>query len=282
MTNLVLGASGQVGWSLWSRVGGVGTGHRHPQPGMVSLDLRDAAGLRELLRAARPDVCYLPGAWTHVDGAEEQPQDCRAVNVEAVTVAAHELANLGGVLVLFSTDHVFPERATLWHEDEPVAPASVYARSKAEAEAVVRDVLPERHLIVRTSWVFGPDPQAKNFACRVRATLERGETLTVPSDQWGQPTFGPDLAAATCELVQRGATGTYHVVGPRWLDRLTWATLIAKAMGLDASRIEGRTTAELGSIAPRPLRVGLDRSNLVTTLGYDPIRDPAAGIRLGL
>lgn len=280
MRSLVLGASGQVGWSLWSHVGGVGTYHRHPLPGLVPLDLRDVVGLRALVREVRPEVCYVPGAWTHVDAAEEQPEECRAVNVTGVAVVAQELARFGGVLVLFSTDHVFGTRTTLWHEDEAVAPVSVYAQCKAEAEAVVRAVLPERHLIVRTSWVFGPDPQGKNFAYRVRDTLRRGAPLVVPSDQWGQPTFGPDLVAATCELVQRGAPGTYHVVGPRWLDRLTWARILAATLGLNAAQIEGRSTALLGGLAPRPLRVGLARAKLVATLGREPIREPMRGVTL--
>jgi dTDP-4-dehydrorhamnose reductase len=138
MRNLVLGASGQVGWSLWSQVGGIGTYHRHPLPGLVPLDLRDGTLLRVLLRDVRPDVCYLSGAWTHVDGAEQHPAECRAVNVEPVVTVARELAFLGGMLVLFSTDHVFGTRENLWREDEPVAPASVYARSKVEAEEAVR------------------------------------------------------------------------------------------------------------------------------------------------
>jgi dTDP-4-dehydrorhamnose reductase len=278
MRNLVLGASGQVGWSLWSQVGGPGTYHRHPLPGLVPLDLRDGTALRALLREIRPEVCYLSGAWTHVDGAEQHPGECRAVNVEPVVTAAQELASLGGTLVLFSTDHVFGARATPWREDEPGAPASVYARSKVEAEKAVRDLLPERHLILRTSWVFGPDPQGKNFVCRVRDTLKRGERLVVPADQWGQPTFGPDLGRAATELVRRGGRGTFHVVGPQRLDRLTWARTVATTLGLDDSRIEGRPTAEMGSIAPRPLCVGLDRGKLLATLGYDPIREPTAGL----
>jgi dTDP-4-dehydrorhamnose reductase len=283
MTSLVLGASGQVGSALMETLATTGpcrgTGYRHPRPGLVSLDLRDGNAVRALLRETRPDVCYLPAAWTHVDAAEEHPAECRAINVDAVDVVARELASLGGVLVLFSTDHVFGERDTPWREDEPVAPVSVYARCKAEGEGVVREVLPERHLILRTSWVFGPDPQGKNFVHRVRATLARGDVLVVPDDQWGQPTFAPDLAWTAGELVRRGERGTFHVVGPAWLDRLTWARTIAATLGLDARRIEGRPTATLGAIAPRPLRVGLARDKLLATLGFDPLQKPDRQVR---
>ncbi len=261
MRSLIVGASGQVGTALLGALADagscVGTCHRHPRPGLVPLDLTDRDAIERLVRAVRPDVCYLPAAWTHVDAAETQPEACRRINVEAPRVLARELANLGGVLVLFSTDHVFPARDTPWRVDEPVSPVSVYAKCKVEAEALVRELLPDRHLIVRTSWVYGPDPQGKNFVHRVRDTVLRGETLVVAADQWGQPTYAPDLARTTCDLVRGGSRGTFHVVGPRWLDRLTWARTIALALGLDASRIEGRPTAALGLIAPRPLRIGL-------------------------
>lgn len=264
MTRLVIGASGQVGSALRTAERPcLGTYFLRPLPGLVPLDLRDPAALRALLRSVKPEVCYLPAAWTHVDAAERQPAECRRVNVDAVAVAAREVAKLGGVLVLFSTDHVFPARDTPWAEDEPVSPVSVYAKCKAEGETVVRSVLPDRHLIVRTSWVYGPDVRGKNFVCRVRDTLSRGESLVVADDQWGQPTYALELARVVCELVRRQARGTFHVVGPRWLDRLSWARAIATALGLDAAKIEGRPTAELGQAAPRPLRVGLAPSDLL-------------------
>jgi len=257
MNALIVGASGQVGSALRSRVGGIGTAHRHPAPGLVALDLSDLDAVRNLVREVRPGVCYLAGAWTHMDAAEEQPEACRRVNVSASVVIAEELRLQGGLLVFFSTDHVFGERDMPWREDEPTAPVSVYAQSKAEAEAAIRSLLPERHLILRTSWVFGPDTQGRNFVHRVRNTLGRGEVLTVPNDQWGQPTFAPNLAEMAVSLVGRGERGTFHVVGPQWLTRFEWAQTIARTLRLDAGRIEGRPTSTFGG-APRPRRVGLD------------------------
>ena len=142
------------------------------------------------------------------------------------------------------------------------------------AEQIVRETLPDHHLILRTSWVFGPDPQKKNFLWRVRRTLEKGELLVVPSDQHGQPTYGPDLARTARLLVERGARGTYHVVGPQYLSRLAWARLIAEALDLPADLIQGQPTSQLDLAAPRPLHVSLDRMKLLSLVGYDPIRSP--------
>ena len=278
MRTLILGASGQVGallYQLCARRGyAVGTYHRRPARGLLPLDLRDANAVAALVRDVRPAVCYLPAALTHMDHAEQHPAECYAVNVGGTVRLARALARAGGVLVLFSTDHVFGDSPDPRTEDDPSAPRSVYARSKLLAEQAAAALLPDQHLVLRTCWVYGPDPQRKNFFARVCDTLAAGRPLVVPVDQHGQPTYGPDLARVAVELVERGARGTFHAVGPRSLSRLSWARLIAESRGLPRELIEGRTTRALQPAAPRPLRVRLDRRKLLDFLGRDPIRPP--------
>jgi len=243
-------------------------------PRFIRLDLRNLESLRQIIHDVRPDVCYLPGALTFVDYAEAHPQECHEINVLATSHLARALAEINGLLVFFSTDHVFSDSPRPWKEDDPVSPQSIYARSKAAAEQIVRETLPDHHLVLRTSWVFGPDPQKKNFLWRVRRTLEKGELPVVPSDQHGQPTYGPDLARTARQLVELGARGTYHVVGPQYLSRLAWGRLIAETLDLPANLIQGQPTSQLDLAAPRPLHVSLDRTKLLSLLGYDPIRSP--------
>jgi dTDP-4-dehydrorhamnose reductase len=283
--SLVIGASGQVGALLYLLAGDeeccVGTYCTHPLPGLLKLDLRNFESLQQIIGDVRPDVCYLPGALSYVDYAETHAQECHEINVLATSHLANAVAGMNGLLVFFSTDHVFSDSPRPWKEDDPVSPQSVYAQSKAEAEKLVRETLPNHHLILRTSWVFGPDPQRKNFLWRVRHILEKGEPLVVPSDQHGQPTYGPDLARTARELVQRGARGTFHLAGPQCLSRLAWARLIAETLDLPANLIQGRLTSQLALAAPRPLHLRLDRTKLLSHLGHDPIQEPRAAIRRG-
>jgi dTDP-4-dehydrorhamnose reductase len=283
MTSLVIGASGQVGsllYQLCQEVGPcVGTYWHHIQPHLVPFDLTDRDSANDLIREVRPDVCFVPAGLTFMDYAEDHVAECRRVNVLGVTNVAEALALAGGLLVFFSTEHVFGEGRQPRREDEPPAPISAYAQSKVDAEQTVRAILPDRHLILRTSWVYGPDPQRKNFFYRVRDLLSRHEALTVPADQHGQPTYGPDLAQTAWELVRREARGIYHVVGPHYLTRLEWARMIARGLGLQPDLIQGRATSVLGARAPRPLHVRLDRQKLLDFLGRDPIRCPWDGIR---
>jgi dTDP-4-dehydrorhamnose reductase len=174
--------------------------------------------------------------------------------------------------VYFSTEHVFGDSAAGHAEDDLPAPRSVYAQSKVAAENLVRDLLPDAHLILRTSWVFGPEAQRKNFVYRAVATLRRREYLVVPQDQYGQPTYAPDLAQVAHVLCQRGLRGTFHVVGPEKVNRLQFARRIARIFGLEVRLIQGVATAQLGQAAPRPLQPTLQREKLCRTFGGDPVR----------
>jgi dTDP-4-dehydrorhamnose reductase len=283
MNSLVIGASGQVG-ALLLRFAGhtescLGTYCSHPADGLLQLDLRDRHAAGCLIKEWRPKVCYLPAALTHVDFAESHRDDCTAINVAGVEAVARAMAQIGGRLVFFSTEHVFAERDRAWHENELPRPASVYAASKAAAEQIVRRLLPGRHLIVRTSWVYGPDPQEKNFFYRVRRTLGRGEILRASPEQWGQPTYGPDLARTVRLLVRLRAIGTIHIVGPQALTKIEWARMCAHEAGFSDDLIVEDRAGSQGGTAPRPRYICLSRRRLIKYLGEDPVRWPTAALR---
>jgi dTDP-4-dehydrorhamnose reductase len=284
MRCLIFGASGQVGGQLADRCRAeklpwIGTAFRHPRFGLHWLDLRDRTAVTDVITRFRPDAVFLPAAMTHVDRAEKYPSECYEINIEGTEIVARAVRDVGGALVFFSTEHVFPETPQPAREDDPVLPVSEYARSKAEGECRIREILPDRHLILRTSWVYGPEEQGKNFVYRAVRTLRAGQTLVVPNDQFGQPTYGPDLARTAIELCRMGHRGTFHVVGPLHVSRLEFAHLVATIFELDADRIVGRPTADLGQAAPRPLRVCLADDKVRTTLERSPIRHPADALR---
>ena len=195
----------------------MGTAYR--QHGHFTLDVRDPAAIRNFFHVHQPEIVFLPAAMTHVDRAELHPEECRAINVAGTIAVARSVRQFGGRLVLFSTDHVFAECARPMVETRPLKPLSVYAKSKAEAEEHVRDLLPDAHLILRTSWVFGPEDQGKNFVYRAVRTLRAGEPLVIAADQFGQPTYGPDLARVALDLARAHHNGTFHVIGPLRMTR---------------------------------------------------------------
>jgi dTDP-4-dehydrorhamnose reductase len=266
--SLLIGASGQLGLALAGAFRGdalVRASNRHVGEGHVRLDLGDPSSTLQALRDTRPDLVLVAGAMCNVDLCEQQPDECRRANTDGPALVAEYARTHGARVVLYSTDHVFDGTSPSYVETDVVNPLNEYARSKARAEEAVRDLLPDRHLILRTSWVYGPDAQRRNFVLRLVDRLRAGETVPVPVDQWGSPTYTDDLAAATRFLVDRDDTGTFHATGPDLFTRGALAALICRRFDVESQGVLNRSTSELRQSAPRPLRVQLDCTKLHAT-----------------
>jgi dTDP-4-dehydrorhamnose reductase len=277
----VIGASGQIGGWLMRHLAErghdvVGTYATVAQPGLERLNAGDPEAAN-WVRQRGADVVFYPAGFTWVDGCERDPAKARAANcLEPLTLARATLAS-GGRFVTFSTDYVFDGARGPYGEGDAVGPLNEYGRAKLEAERLLTEELGDRVLIVRTCWVYGPEWQGKNFAYQVVRALREGKILRVPSDQWANPSYGPDVAEATIRLVERGESGLVHVAGPEHVDRVGFGRGVARALGFDESLVVGVPTAELGQGAPRPLRGGL-RSEKLEGLLPGMMRGLAAGM----
>ncbi len=259
---VVVGGSGQIGgWLLRTLVErgheAVGTYATVSFPGLVPLNAADLEASAAWLRDQKPDVVFYPAGFTWVDGCERDPAKARSANVEQPLNLAKVAAEFGSKFVYFSTDYVFDGVAGPFSEESPTNPLSAYGKSKLEAEHALAEALGGSQLTVRTSWVYGPERQGKNFSYQLAKALSSGKTLECPSDQVSNPSYGPDVARAVIDLVELGLSGLIHVAGPEVMDRVHFARALARGFGLDPGLIVGKTTAELGQGAPRPLSGGL-------------------------
>ncbi len=275
MRALVIGASGQVGGALLRLLGErgepvVGTYRSRPMPGLEPLDVTDADAVRELVERSRPQIIYLPAALTAVDYCETHPDEAWRSNVEAPASVARAAAAARAKLVFYSTEYVFDGRAGPYSEDDPINPLGAYARSKAEGERAVQAASSDV-LIVRTTVVYGWDPNSVNFAMQVWNRLSAGEAMRVPSDQISNPTLIDFLTEATVQLVDHDVRGIVNVVGRDRVPRSEFAVRLARALGLDERLIEPISTAELQQLAPRPLNAGLRTEKLAGLLGHPAI-----------
>lgn len=281
MRGLLIGASGQLGRALLAAFSQacqmVGTAHRHPQPGHLTLDLADTQRIHSMLQDTNPDLILIAGAMCAVDGCELEPELCYQINALAPKTVAEYARAHGAHVVFYSTDHVFDGDREIYQESDAIRPLNAYARSKAEGEAALRELLPDRHLILRTSWLYGPDAQRMNFALRCVDRIRAGQQVLVPADQWGSPTYTEDLARATRFLVEYGHTGTFHATGPEFIDRVALARRICARFRLDDRYIVPKLTSELGQAARRPLRVRLDCRKLYET-GVGELRGVDRGL----
>jgi dTDP-4-dehydrorhamnose reductase len=255
---LVLGASGEVGRLLLSAFPGHEVrGVRRPE-----MDLLDASSIERVIGAFDPEAVILAAGLADPDFCEDHPGDAYAVNVDGARRAAE--AARGRHFTHFSTDHVFDGKAGPYAEDDRPDPINVYGRTKLESERIVRTVHP-KSLVVRTSLVFAPS--GRSFFARL---LSARAPVPCWTDQFGTPTYGPNLAEAVAELVLSGRTGVLHLAGTDWMDRHAFALRVARRFGLDPGLFRPVSIREAPPRAPRPLRAGLRtdraRSELRTKL----------------
>ena len=267
---LVVGASGQVGTQVLRILpsgSAIPTSRRAEKPGWTALDLATVseAEANELDRRFEITAIYCIGGMTYVDGCESTPELARRINCKGPAILAATAAKHGARFVYFSTDYVFNGRNGPYAEDEPGDPIDAYGMSKWLGERAVQDAHPAA-LVIRTTTVYGPDPNGKNFLYSLRKGLAGTKPFRVPADQISTPTYNLDLAAAVVALAESGAHGVFHIAGPNLVSRLEFAQRAAAVLGLDPATLSGVSTAELAQIAARPLRGGLLTGKLAAYL----------------
>jgi len=280
---LVTGAGGLLGHALGPRLARsapcagdlwltdleaspLATSSRQRRPAGRVLDVTDAAAVEAAVRDLAPRTVFHLAAWTDVDGAETHPAEVMLLNVKAAGTVARAAADCGALVVHISTDFVFDGTKTEpYVEEDPPSPLGVYARSKAEGEARVREAAPEHHLIVRTAWLYGDG--GPNFVRAILARARAGEHLRVVQDQVGCPTWNEDLARALVAMVGAGLRGTYHACGRGAASRWQFAQEIVRAAGLDVA-VEPITSRERPGEARRPARAVLSTEKLRREAGH--------------
>ena len=281
---LLTGSNGQVGWELRRTLGALGE--------VVALDSRamdlaDADAMRNVVRTVAPAIIVNPAAYTAVDKAESESGRAHAVNALAPGVLAEEAARLGALLVHYSTDYVFDGSGnTPWREDDATGPLNVYGATKLEGERAIA-ASGCRHLIFRTSWVYGA--RGSNFLLTMRRLMRERPELKIVADQIGAPTWCRDIAEATAQVLAQvrapdeSRWGTYHMTNA---GETSWHGFAGAIQALDAFD-ETTTPARLVPIpgsdyptpAQRPLNSRLDNGKLERTFGLR-LRDWRAALAL--
>lgn len=238
-------------------------------------NLQDMNFLQERLERAEADAVFNAVAWTQVDDAEDHPEDAMLINRTLPDALARILRNIGsGLLVHYGTDFVFSGNShrALTEEDVP-QPLSVYGKTKLAGEEAVLDDLPDRSLVLRTAWLFGPG--RRNFVQTILDACRRRDVISVVHDQNGSPTYTLDLAHWSALLVEAGQTGLWHAANS---GRASWCELACEAVSLAGTpcRVEPIPSSEWPQKARRPAFSVLNCDKLATFLGETPRPWPQA------
>jgi dTDP-4-dehydrorhamnose reductase len=285
MRILVFGKTGQVGREL-SRI-------QWPRPSDVvqldraQCDLGDPQAIWNAIEWAGSGLVVNAAAYTAVDRAESEPELATRINRDAPAAMAAACARHHAALIHLSTDYVFDgNKSGPYVEDDVVGPVSVYGRTKEAGESAIRNGL-DRHLIVRTSWVFSA--HGSNFVKTMLRLAATRPELRVVADQRGGPTAARDIAKAIGVLaasLDQGATdwGTYHYAGA---EETTWYAFAEAILAGVQPRptVIPIATSEYPTAARRPSNSVLDCTRIREKFGivqpswYDGLRDTLAELQ---
>ncbi len=215
------------------------------------MDIHHFASVEETLRQLNPWAVVNAAGYVRVDDAESDAHICWLSNVVGPANLASVCQEMGIPLVTFSSDLVFNgESLKPYIESDPVSPLNVYGQTKVEAENRVL-AISEKSLVIRTSAFFGPWDEY-NFVTKSLQEVMLQRMLDVPSDMIVSPTYVPDLVNASLDLLIDGESGLWHLSNPSELSWADFATMAAKAHGLETRYIRPCTAQEISMAAIRP------------------------------
>ncbi|MEG4118692.1 dTDP-4-dehydrorhamnose reductase [Microcoleus sp. N9_B4] len=241
------------------------------------LDLSQPESIRQAMAEIQPDLVVNSGAYTAVDKAESEPELAYAVNGIAPGIFAEECEKLGASLIHFSTDYVFDgSRGSAYLETDSTNPLGTYGKSKLAGEEAIRKA-GNRHIIIRTAWVYGNGGKGNFVKTMLRLGKER-EEIRVVTDQIGSPTWTGDLGAATSQIIPLlgpETFGTYQYTNSgvcSWYDFAIAIFEEAAQLGLPlkVQRVIPITTAEYPTPAKRPAFSVLSTVKISALLGTYP------------
>jgi len=269
----VTGNNGQIVRSLIERSGG--TNSEVVRVGRPALDLSVPDTIDRAIGAAEADVLVSAAAYTNVDKAETEGDLADLINARAPGLLAARAKSLGIPLIHLSTDYVFDgAKADPYNEQDPICPINAYGRSKAAGERAVASTH-QRHVILRTSWVYSPI--GRNFVRTMLELARKQDEVRVVADQVGSPTAAADIAdgilAVARNLVADGGDeryGTFHMTAAgatNWAEVATAAFSASAERGGPSARVVPIASAEYHTPARRPANSRLDCTKIARVYG---------------
>jgi dTDP-4-dehydrorhamnose reductase len=272
MKILIVGAGGRLGAALVREYRGsfeVAAFNRE------QLDLSNLNKTREKLGEADFDVLINAAAFTNVDLCETQSDQAFRINAEAPRMLAEICGEKNARLIHFSTDYVFDgEKRAPYTEEDEANPTSVYGESKLAGEKQVL-AMANRHIIVRVSWVFGPD--RPSFIDRMIKRAQENEKIDAVADKFSTPTYTRDIARMLPQFFDRDVEGSIlHFANAgkcSWQEYAQWAldccdkaSLFLKAKTVGACRLKDMTNW----VARRPVYSVLSTAKFTRLTGTSP------------
>jgi len=237
----------------------------------LSMDFTDPFSIHDVFENIKPDGIIHAGAMSKPDECEVDQMKAYVVNVEGTVQLLINAEEVKGFFIFLSTDFVFDGERGMYNEEDAPRPVNYYGRTKLEAEEAVKEYQYD-WAIVRTVLVYGKNHSGHNNILKiVKDKLEKGEEYNVVDDQLRTPTYVEDLAKGIVSIIEKKATGIFHLSGNDILTPYQMAIRTADYLQLDSSLLKRVTAASFSQPAKRPLKTGFIIDKARKELGFEPI-----------
>ncbi|RTL59308.1 MAG: SDR family oxidoreductase [Sphingobacteriales bacterium] len=236
------------------------------------VDITDDFQLHDVLFDERAEVVIHAAAMTQADECELNEDKCWNVNQHGTVHALVCAEMYSSFIIYISTDFVFDGKKGMYSEEDECRPVNWYGRCKLEGESVIKDAeIP--WAIVRTCLVYGEKTPGgrDNIITWADGKLSKGEKIKVVDDQVRTPTYIGDLAMGIISIIEKRATGIYHLSGKDVLTPYQMVKAVASYKGYDESLIERVTADTFTQPAERPAKTGFVIDKAMNELNYNPI-----------
>ncbi|GAA0274593.1 dTDP-4-dehydrorhamnose reductase [Halobacterium noricense] len=236
------------------------------------LDVRASEGFEELLTEFSPSVVVNCAAMTDVDECEKRPELAHKINADAPEAMARRCSDRGIGFVHVSTDYVFDgETDEQYGEESEPNPLQVYGQSKLAGDRNVRSAH-DSPLVVRPSFVYGVNrahetAELDGFPVWVRSRLTAGQAVPLFTDQYVTPSRAGSTAETLLDLIDDGASGTYHVAARSCVTPYEFGRIIASTMGVETDALDKGSQSDVDRPAARPSNTCLDVEKVEARFG---------------
>ena len=284
MKILITGANGFLGYYLVEQllnknyeVIATGRGQsrlpfsKHKNFHYEEMDFTDPFSIHDVFEKIKPEVVVHAGAMSKPDECELDQMKAYLVNVEGTVQLLINAEDIKSFFIFLSTDFVFDGERGMYKENDTPGPVNYYGRTKLEAEEAVKEYEFD-WAIVRTVLVYGINHSGHNNILKiVKEKLEKGEEYNIVDDQVRTPTYVEDLATGIVTIIEKKATGVFHLSGKDMLTPYQMAIKTAEHLNLDSSLLKKVTAESFSQPARRPLKTGFVIDKARKELGYEPL-----------
>lgn len=228
-------------------------------PNIDILDITNKENVDDVISKYKPNIILHCAAYTNVDKAEDEKDLCYNINVNGTKNIIEASKKINSKLIYISTDYVFDGSKEGYYETyDKGNPINYYGKTKYLGELEVLKYI--KSFVVRVSWLYGIN--GNNFVKTMLRLAETNNKLRIINDQFGSPTYTPDLAKFLLDISNTDKYGIYHATNSGITNWYEFAQTIFKLNNINIE-LEPITTKEYKTNAKRPLNSKLSKKSII-------------------